>query len=370
MNPEVLPAQSPRDPPYLLEAGLLKRAGDLLRRDGFRRCVVVTDPNVAGAWRSTLEAGLGSLRQDWLIVPAGEPSKDLELVRRIYQDLAGLQADRRTPIVAFGGGVVGDLAGFVAATWLRGVPFYQVPTTLLAMVDSSVGGKTGVDLPQGKNLVGAFCWPRAIWADPGTLRTLPRGQWASGLVEALKHALLASPDLLETLEELSELPDPGLWSARQVQDLVAEASRIKREFVARDPREAGERALLNLGHTLGHALEQAGGFARFNHGQAVGLGLVAGVRLARERGLLEEDLESALTDILGAWDLPVRIPGDLEWPTVLEALRRDKKRVDGRLVFILPRRAGHAERVDDVAEDEVRAVFHGLQRGPVGGHLA
>ncbi len=369
MNADALQPRSPQDPPYLLEAGLLGRTGALLRQDGFHRCVVLTDQNVADAWRSTLDSGLGSLRRDWLVVPPGESGKSLEQVRELYGNLLDLQADRHTPILACGGGVVGDLAGFVAATWLRGVPFYQVPTTLLAMIDSSIGGKTGVDLPHAKNLVGAFYWPRAIWVDPGTLRTLPRSQWAAGLVEAIKHALLASPDLLEVLEELSELPDPGLWSARQTTDLVAQAARIKREVVARDPHEAGERVTLNLGHTLGHALEQAGGFARFTHGQAVGLGLLAAVRLARARGVLEEDLEPALEDLLRAWDLPLRIPSDIPWPVTWEALRRDKKGVDGRLVFILPRRTGCVERVDDVTEDEVHRVFQSLQRGPAGGHL-
>jgi 3-dehydroquinate synthase len=332
--------------------------------------VVLTDRNVAGACRPALEGGLGGLRQDWIVLPPGEESKCLEQVRDLYGALLDLEVDRRTPILACGGGVVGDVAGFVAATLLRGLPFYQVPTTLLAMIDSSLGGKTGVDLPQGKNLVGAFYPARAIWADPETLRTLPRREWAAGMVEALKHAMLASPVLFETLEELSELPDPAMWSAEQTRDLVARAARVKRDVVARDPFEAGERALLNLGHTLGHALEKAGGFLRFTHGQAVGLGLLAAVRLARQRGILEEDLEACLQDLLRAWDLPLHIPTDLEWPVVLEAMRRDKKRVGGNLTFALPRRLGRVDLFGDVAEEEVRVVFLAMQRGAGGGGLA
>ncbi len=348
--------------PFLLEAGLLDRAGALLSREGFGRCVLLTDQNVAQAWRPTLQAGLSPLRQDWIVLPAGEESKTLDRVREVYGRLLGLEVDRQTPILALGGGVVGDLAGFVAATWLRGVPFFQLPTTLVAMIDSAHGGKTGVDLPEGKNLVGAWHPARAIWADLRTLRTLPRREWAGGMVEALKVALLASGDLLAHLEILGQAPDPGLFPEPAIRELVLRAAGIKRAIVGRDPRESGERALLNLGHTLGHALESAGGYRGFTHGEAVGLGLLAALRLSGNRGLLAEasDLPGRVEALLAAWDLPRVLPGSLRWEVVAAGLRRDKKRRAGRLVFVLPVGLGRAE-ILEVEEAEVRQVFEELR---------
>jgi len=347
---------------FLLEVGLLDRIGTLLGQSGFDRCVVLTDHNVATAWRPSLQAGLAPLRQDWIVVTAGEARKSLDQVRELYGRLLDLEADRRTPLLAFGGGVVGDLAGFAAATWLRGLPFFQVPTTLVAMIDSSHGGKTGVDLPEGKNLVGAWHPAQAIWADPRTLRTLPRREWASGMSEAVKHALLASPELLERLEAFSHPPDPSRRQDSEIQDLVFESARIKRGIVERDPWEAGERALLNLGHTLGHALERTGNYSRFSHGEAVGLGLLAALRLAGHRGVLPDasDLRRRVEALLTAWDLPRAIPASVAWEQVAVGLRRDKKRLGGRLVFVLPTRLGRAE-VCEVEEAEVRRVFKELQ---------
>lgn len=349
--------------PYRLEPGLLRHAGDLLRADGAQRCVVITDEHVARAWRAALEAGLGGVEQDWVVLPPGEEHKTLEQARDLYQRLLSFEVDRHTPILAFGGGVVGDLAGFVAATLLRGLPLYQVPTTLLAMVDSSLGGKTGVDLPEGKNLVGSFYAPRAVWADPETLRTLPMREWAGGMAEAIKHALVASPDLFEHLEVLSETAAPDLWSPEELQGLVEGAARVKVEIVSRDPLEGGERAWLNLGHTLGHALEAAGGYRMLSHGEAVSLGILAAVRMARGRGILEEDLEPWLVALLQAWDLPRSIPADLPWGAVAAALRRDKKRSRGALTFVLPLRVGAVRLVSGVPEDEVRATFEALLQG-------
>lgn len=352
----------PEDSKFVLRVGLLDRIGSLLVQSGFDRCVVVTDHNVATAWRPALQAGLTPLRQDWIVVPAGEEHKTLDHVRDLYGRLLGLDVERQTPVLAFGGGVVGDLAGFVAATWLRGVPFFQVPTTLVAMVDSSHGGKTGVDLPEGKNLVGAWYPARAIWADPRTLRTLPRKQWASGMVEAVKHALLASPRLLEQIEAFSRPADPSVRQDSEIQELVSESARIKRGIVRRDPWESGERVLLNLGHTLGHALERAGDYARFTHGEAVGLGLLAALRLAGRRAVLPDawDLLGRVESLLAAWDLPRAIPASIRWEVVAAGLRRDKKRLGGRLVFVLPTRLGRAE-VFEVDEAEVRRVFEELQ---------
>lgn len=364
MNPTCLSIEGPgRTHPYLLESGLLRQAGSLVAADGFERCIVLTDEHVEAHWRPVLEAGLEGLRQDWVVVPPGEATKSLEQVRDLYARLLALEVDRRTPVLALGGGMVGDLGGFVAATLLRGLPLYHLPTSLLAMVDSSLGGKTAVDLPEGKNLVGAFYPPRGVWVDPDTLKTLPMREWAGGMAEALKHAILASPDLFTLLEELSELAAPDLFTPEQLEALVLESARVKIDVVARDPWEAGERILLNLGHTLGHALEAAGGYQLLSHGEAVALGLLASVRLSRRRGILEEDLEPWLVALLRAWDLPRAIPASLQWPSVLEALRRDKKRGGPLYTFVLPRRIGEATVVRDVRDEEVREVFDALLQG-------
>lgn len=349
--------------PYHLEPGLLARVGSVLREQGFGRCVVLTDENVAHAWRGALEAGLAGLPSPWVVLPAGEEHKTLERARELYSRLLELEVDRGTPVLAFGGGVVGDLAGFVAATLLRGLPLFQIPTTLLAMIDSSIGGKTGVDLPEGKNLVGAFHAPRAVLVDPQVLSTLPMREWAGGMAEAIKHALVASPELFELIEELSQDAAPDLWSPEQLAGLLEGAARVKLEVVGRDPFEAGDRAWLNLGHTLGHALESAGDYALLTHGEAVGVGMLAALRLSRRLGLLEEDYEHWLVALYRAWDLPRSVPAPLDWSRVAPALRRDKKRLDGRHRFVLPRRVGEVTVVADVPEDEVRAAFEALLAG-------
>lgn len=364
MNPVTLRLDAPGlAHPYHLEAGLLGSLGAFLRSDGHGRCVIVTDENVAQAWRPVLDGGLGDLRREWIVLPAGEEQKTLDRARDLYSRLLELEVDRRTPVLAFGGGVVGDLAGFAAATLLRGLPLYQVPTTLLAMVDSSIGGKTGVDLPEGKNLVGAFYAPRAVLVDPAVLSTLPMREWAGGMSEVIKHALIASRDLFELVEELSEDAAPDLWSSQQLHDLVEGAARVKLDIVGRDPFEKGDRAWLNLGHTLGHALEAAGDYGLQTHGEAVAVGMLAALRLSRRLGLLEEDFEHWLVMLYHAWDLPRFVPASLEWPRVAAAMRRDKKRVEGKHTFVLPRRVGEVTVVPDVPEDEVQAVFEALLAG-------
>lgn len=324
---------------YELGSGLL---GELALPGRF---VVITDENVSRLYPDLLGT-------ESIVLPAGEESKRLEQVRAVYDRLADLAVDRDTALVAFGGGVVGDLAGFVAATYLRGLPFYQVPTTLLAMVDSSLGGKVGVDLPQGKNLVGAFYPPVRILADTDLLRTLPPSEWASGMAEVIKHAVLDSEEHLASLEALPDRPTP---------EVVYRSACVKMNIVEDDPFERGRRAHLNLGHTLGHALEAACDYRGLSHGQAVALGMLAACRLSAARGLLEDaGLENRLADLFSRHGLPVRLEPELAWNRVLEALRRDKKNREGALTFVLPRRAGSVETVAGVDPDLVRQVFSSL----------
>lgn len=330
------------DYPYRVEAGLLQRLPEELAALGLPRAVVVTDRHLAELYPEPLSR--------WgapLVVPPGEQSKSLAQTAALYDQLVERGVNRRTALVAVGGGVVGDLAGFVAATFLRGLPLVQVPTTLLAMVDSSLGGKVGVDLPSGKNLVGAFYPPKAVLCDPDVLATLPPREWSGGMAEVIKHAILDSPEFFRDLD-------------RPPADLIERAAAVKIAVVTRDPYEQGERAHLNLGHTLGHALETVTGYARFHHGEAVALGLLAATRLSRELGVLEQDFEPALEERLRRSGLPVRLPAGLSWEPIAAAMARDKKNVDGRLTFVLPVRLGQVRVYPGVDPEHVRKVYEAL----------
>lgn len=295
----------------------------------------------------------------WVKVPAGEQHKTLGTMQMIYEQLLAGGIDRQGTVVALGGGVVGDMAGFAAATYMRGVDFVQCPTTLLAMVDASVGGKTGVDLPQGKNLVGAFKQPRMVLADVGTLATLPREEFAAGMAEVVKHGLIGDRDLWAQLED-------GHWNGEDgdarthpdLQGLVAQAIRVKRDVVEEDPFERGRRAVLNLGHTFGHAIEQVSGYT-IRHGEGVAMGLVAAARLSADLGHCGPGLVERIEGVLTRLGLPTRIPG-LEPAALLRAMGSDKKKAGGRLRFILLRDVGEVFVSGEVEEEAVLGVLEEL----------
>lgn len=339
--------------PYLVEPGLLARVPQLLREQGFERAVLITDQDVYRAQFGAFKDGFERL--DVVGIEAGESQKTLDNAQWMYGCLARLEVDRQTPILVFGGGVIGDLGGFVAATYLRGLPLFGIPTSLLAMVDSSIGGKVGVDLPQGKNLVGAFYPPRAVWVDPEVLSTLPEQEGSNGMAEVIKHGLIASPELFELCLQLPPFPELSL---EQRTELVRRAAQVKLDIVTRDPKEHGERAHLNLGHTLGHALETAGDYTRLSHGQAVALGMLAAHELARRQKMLEKPLP--LQDVLSRHGLPTRLEAGFEWARVEAALAQDKKRLNGKLRFVLPVRPGQVELVSGVPLEHVREVFEEL----------
>ena len=284
-------------------------------------------------------------------VAAGEASKCLAAVERLYEQLAARNADRRTLVVAVGGGVVGDLAGCVAATYNRGLPLLMVPTTLLAMVDSSVGGKVGVNLPSGKNLVGAFHQPVGVWIDTRTLDTLPEREYLSGLAEVVKYGVILDAEFFEWLERNVDAILAREPSA--VRHIVARSCHLKADVVELDEREeTGLRAKLNYGHTFAHAFETAGGYGAWLHGEAVAAGMVCASRLAERLGLITADLTRRQTRLLLAFRLPV---APLAWPAaaLIATMRRDKKAHAGQLRFVLPTKLGEVATFDEVSESDV-----------------
>ncbi|MEZ6064435.1 MAG: 3-dehydroquinate synthase [Planctomycetaceae bacterium] len=297
-------------------------------------------------------------RTELIELPAGEPTKRLEVIAGIYDRLVEMQADRRTLLIAVGGGVIGDAAGFAAATYGRGIDFLQVPTTLLADVDSSVGGKVGINHPQAKNLIGAFHQPIGVVIDTDALATLPVRDFRSGLAEVVKYGVILDEELFAFLERHRD--DLNRREATAVQHAIARSCRLKADVVEQDEYETtGLRAVLNYGHTFGHAFEALCGYGELLHGEAVAIGMVYASRLAECLGRIDAEDTRRQVDLLHALGLPTRLPGGFE-PGINEMLARmrlDKKSVGGQLRFVLPTRIGHVELVDDVPLEIVRAVL-------------
>jgi 3-dehydroquinate synthase len=332
-----------RSYPIRIGFDILDRAGGAIAEcTKARRAVVVTVPVVGRRYAPRLERSLkaAGVEVKRLVVPDGERSKNLRVAGRLYEALVDFQADRGTAVIALGGGVVGDLAGFVAATWMRGVPFVQVPTTLLAMADASVGGKVAVDLPRGKNLVGAFHQPQLVWMDLATLRSLPPRQRAAGLVEVIKHGVIRDAALFERFERDVERVlalEPG-----PILDVLERSCEIKADVVGQDEREAGLRMILNFGHTLAHAIETLLGYRKLLHGEAVAIGMVFAARRSEALGYAPAGIADRIEALLRRTGVPTAVP-DLPRRAYLEALRVDKKRRDAHVRFVVLRDLGQAD---------------------------
>ncbi len=299
--------------------------------------------------------GAAGFRAALEVLPSGEAQKSLAVASRLYDRLADLNADRKTLVVPVGGGVVGDLAGFVAATFNRGLPLLMVPTTLLAMVDSSVGGKVGVNHPRAKNLIGAFHQPAGVWIDTAALATLPEREYRSGLAEVVKYGVILDAEFFAWQEANAEAVlrrDP-----EAVRHVVARSCRLKADVVEHDEREeTGLRAVLNYGHTFAHAFETVGGYGAWLHGEAVSAGMVCASRLAERRGLIAADVTARQVRLLGRFGLPT---APKRWPVedLMRVMRSDKKNVAGRLRLVLPGQLGEVALFDDVPEEDVRRVL-------------
>ena len=331
-----------------------------LERAGMRpgMCLLVTDRNVADLYAESLREELAG--QGWhpvnITLPAGETTKSARELQRIYDVSLSRGIDRATPVLALGGGVIGDIAGFAAATLLRGLPLVQLPTTLVAQVDSAIGGKTGINHAAGKNLIGAFHQPRFVLADPDTLLSLPDREWTSGLAEVVKHALISDEALFQFLEDRWDAVverDPAV-----VPPLVRRAAAVKARVVEQDEREAGLRAILNFGHTFGHAIERTAGYGVFTHGEAVAIGMRAALHLSRR---LRGDLDADRADRLVA---RIPVPPGLESLGVdelMDAMQTDKKVQAGRLRLVLLDRIGHAYVTDQAERADIEDAWRYVQ---------
>ncbi|HYF94154.1 MAG TPA: 3-dehydroquinate synthase [Symbiobacteriaceae bacterium] len=363
--PQVRVELAERSYDILIDRGLIGRLGTLVRRAVPRvtRTLIITDTNVSSRFGAAAKAALeaADLQTIKATVPAGEASKSLAQAYNLYSACINAKLDRHSVIVALGGGVVGDLAGFVAATFLRGIPFVQVPTTLLAQVDSSIGGKTGVDLPQGKNLVGAFHQPSLVVADLDVLTSLPRRELAAGMAEVVKHAIIRDAGFLKFLESETEHileVDPAIMGA-----VVENNCRIKAEVVGQDEREAGLRQILNFGHTVGHAMEVSLGLGNWLHGECVAVGMVAVMHISRQMGMLKEPtLPTRLERLLQRLGLPVRLPANVNLAALEQLMLRDKKVESGRINWVLPVRAGEVAVSDAVPSNAVTQALESLWR--------
>jgi 3-dehydroquinate synthase len=350
------------DKPYAVRIGpgLLDDADALLAPLRGRHALVVSDANVAPLHAARVIDALrsrGGLVVGECVLPAGEEAKRLPQFERVLHALAGLGATRDACVYALGGGVVGDLAGFAAACWMRGIDCVQLPTSLLAMVDSSVGGKTGLDLDAGKNLVGAFHPPVAVLADTDALRTLPPRELHAGLAEVAKYGAIRDAAFLDWLDENADalLGNDGDALA----EAISRSCAHKAAIVQRDPFERGERALLNFGHTFGHAIEAAQAYAGLNHGEAVAVGMVLAARLSTRLGMATDADANQLTTLLERFGLPVAIPAGLGPGALLARMKLDKKATANGLRFVLWRGPGLAEIAVGIDENAVRAVLEG-----------
>jgi 3-dehydroquinate synthase len=321
------------------------------------QCALISESNVAPLFAERVKRSLVSagFRPTLVTIPAGEKSKTLKQAGAICDRMIAAGLDRTSFVVGLGGGMIGDISGFVAAIFHRGIPHVQIPTTLLAMVDSSIGGKTGVDTRDGKNLIGVFHQPSLVIDDLDVLKTLPRRQFNQGFAEIIKHAIIADPKMFRILQ---------LWeagAAPALQRLIKRNIQIKSRIVAKDEHDrTGERALLNFGHTVGHAIERAGNYRKFLHGEAVSLGIVAACAISVKRAGLRPNQRDAIVDLLRGFGLPTRLPSKFPRKKILDAVKFDKKFEGGKVRFVVTPRIGTARITNDVTLDDIHEAVKQL----------
>ncbi|PYK39090.1 MAG: 3-dehydroquinate synthase [Verrucomicrobia bacterium] len=336
-------------------SGLLDQIGECVRKYFARKtCAIISDTNIAPLFGERVINSLtGAGFQPTLItIPAGEQSKTLEQAGAICDQMIAAGLDRQSFVIGLGGGMVGDISGFVAAIFLRGIPHVQIPTTLLAMVDSSIGGKTGVNTSAGKNLIGAVHHPSLVIDDLDVLKTLPRREFNQGFAEIIKHAIIADAEMFDALEDV----DLG-----NLAPLIRRNIEIKFKIVAKDELDrTGERALLNFGHTIGHAIERAGDYREFLHGEAVSLGIVGACTISTKKAGLPRDQRDAIVHLLSAFELPTQLPPDFPREKIFNALKFDKKFEAGKIRFVVAPKIGSARLSSDVTMEDIREAIDKL----------
>lgn len=324
-----------------------------------KKVLLVSNPMIFRRYGDTILSSLtaAGFQVTSCILPAGERYKTLASIQKIYDAALAQRLERSSTIVSLGGGVVGDMTGLAAATWLRGINFVQVPTSLLAMVDASIGGKTGVNHPQGKNLIGAFHQPRLVLIDPQVLSTLPPREFRAGMAEVIKYGVIWDADLFEQLEAAKRLDQQRYVSEELLQTILTRSCQAKAHVVSQDEKEAGLRAILNYGHTVGHAIESLTGYRVVNHGEGVAIGMVAAGQIAVELGLWDSTSADRQQVLLEKTGLPTQLPAGLETEAILETLQTDKKVKSGKVRFVLPTKIGAAIVTDQANDLVIRKVL-------------
>ena len=341
--------------PALVGFGLIASAGEkVAKRLRCRRCAIISDTNIAPLLAERVKQSLTSsgFQSTFITIPAGEKSKTLEQAGAICDQMIAAGLDRQSFVIGLGGGVIGDISGFVAAIFHRGIPHVQIPTTLLAMVDSSIGGKNGVNTGAGKNLIGAVHHPSIVIDDLEALKTLPQREFNQGFAEIIKHAIIADAEMFDVLKNVD---------LENLTPLIRRNIEIKSKIVMKDERDrTGERALLNFGHTVGHAIERAGDYRKFLHGEAISLGIVAACNVSMKRAGLPWDQRDVIVDLLQKFGLPTRLPRNFPREKIFEALPFDKKFESGKVRFVVTPRIGSAHLSSDVTMEDMREAVDQL----------
>lgn len=353
--------------PIAIAPNLLSQIGDYLKRlDIGNKILVVSNSMIFDEYGNQLIEALkaADFSVSYQILPAGERHKTLLSVQKIYDTALENYLERSSSLIALGGGVIGDMTGFAAATWLRGINVIQIPTSLLAMVDAAIGGKTGVNHPQGKNLIGAFHQPKLVLIDPQVLKTLPSREFRAGMAEVIKYGVIWDAELFQQLEAAERLDELDYLTPELLQTILTHSCQAKADVVSQDEKEGGLRAILNYGHTVGHAIESLTGYRLVNHGEAVAIGMVVAGKIAVKMGYWSEQASQRQDQLITKAGLPKMVPHMLEVGDILEALKSDKKVKGGKVRFVLPETIGSATVTDQVSSEIVSDVVKAYQETP------
>jgi 3-dehydroquinate synthase len=344
---------------------IMDRAALIIMRSNWaEKYIIITDSNVFDIYGGKILDFFrkGGLNVDMLAFPAGEASKTIQTALKLSEKLLDIGADRNTGLIALGGGVVGDMTGFVASIFMRGIPYIQIPTTLLAQVDSSIGGKTGVDLPSAKNMLGTFYQPRVVFADLAFLHTLSEREFKNGLAEIIKCGMIDDPELLRIVRDNKKsLSTMDMDETDFLTQIIMKSCRVKKGIVEMDERENGLRRILNFGHTIGHAVEAESNYS-VSHGEAVSIGMIGALTLSEKLGYLTADERDRLSGIIQKTGLPCRVPANLDTDSIIARLRKDKKRGGGSIHFVLLKRAGMPFVNGGVPENLIRETIEGMKQ--------